>query len=99
MPTKLPRPVPSLTATIRAISGPLAASSLTRDRPARRTRHEPGEGPQMITGEQVKAARKLLGWSQARLSTNRGLATLPSRSLREGKAPSCAQRFHDQAHP
>jgi ribosome-binding protein aMBF1 (putative translation factor) len=87
MPTKLPRPVPSLTATIRAISGPLAASSLTRDRPARRTRHEPGEGPQMITGEQVKAARKLLGWSQARLSSKSGFGDSTIAKFERGKGP------------
>jgi hypothetical protein len=52
------------------------------------------EGRQMITGEQVKAARKLLGWSQLTLSLEASVAT----STVTNFETVGTQRFYDEAH-
>jgi transcriptional regulator with XRE-family HTH domain len=41
----------------------------------------------MITGEQVKAARKLLGWSQVRLSSKSGFGDSTIAKFERGEMP------------
>ena len=40
-----------------------------------------------ITGDQVKAARALIGWSQARLAAESGLTKATIEKFEEGKQP------------
>ena len=40
-----------------------------------------------ITGKQVKAARALIGWSQARLAAESGLTKATIEKFEEGKQP------------
>ena len=41
----------------------------------------------MITGEQIKAARKLLGWSQVRLSSKSGFGGSTIAKFERGEMP------------
>jgi transcriptional regulator with XRE-family HTH domain len=50
-----------------------------------------GGPPQVITGEQIKAARKLLGWTPFRLAPRAGMGHTLLRQFEDGARPSAAR--------
>ena len=53
----------------------------------------------MITGAQIKAARKLLGWPRDRLSPRAGLSVTLLKKIEDGlRTPTNEQRLGFKAH-